>query len=50
MPTTDVREAVVAGFHILAEREGKDVLEIVRECYDALRSESVVIVGQGPES
>ena len=46
MPTNDVREAIVAGFHILAEREKRDVLEIVRECYNALSRESITIVGQ----
>ena len=45
MPTNDVREAIVAGFHILAEREKRDVLEIVRECYNALSKESMVVIG-----
>jgi hypothetical protein len=45
MPTVDVREAIVAGFHILSERENRDVLEIVQECYDGLRKEKIVIVG-----
>jgi hypothetical protein len=47
MKTNDIREAIVAGFHILADREKRDVLEVVRECWDGLRQENVVIPGHG---
>ena len=50
MKTNDIREAIVAGFHILADREKRDVLEVVRECYNGLSQERLLIPGHGQDS